>query len=244
MSTLNDRNELIKTGIAGAAACAIGVAATAVFGTAAGALAIVPAGLLAALALRASEAWISRKAAPAALPAAAAKLAAIPEDRVDALTGLANANGLAAWFAEKAERMARDGSGIYVLLADLQSIGDIERQRGKETADAVVIEIAARVSTFTGKNGIAARTGGNEFVAVAAVAPADARAIAEEQAGSLAETITRPVELKGQTLWIGGSVGAAFGPAADHPKIMEAARGSLLKASRLGPGRYVLADGS
>lgn len=161
----------------------------------------------------------------------------IPADRIDTLTGLANANGLAAWFSEKEERLSEDGKGIFVLLADLDKADEIERLRGKETAEAVIKEVAKRVSGFAGPDGIAARTG-NEFVAVAAVVPGKALEIAEESAGKLAEIICRPVDLGGGTIWIGGAVGAAVGSPRDGEAILGRAKLALGKARALGLGRF------
>jgi diguanylate cyclase (GGDEF)-like protein len=164
--------------------------------------------------------------------------AAIPQDRIDELTGLANANGLAAWFSEKADRLSEDKKGIFVLLADLDKIEEIQRIRGKETAEAVIKEVAKRVAGFVGDEGIAARTGEDEFVAVAAVVPANAFQIAEESAGKLAETICRPVDLGGGTIWIGGAVGAAVGSPREGDAIMARAKAALEKARSLGLGRF------
>ncbi len=163
---------------------------------------------------------------------------AIPLDRIDQLTGLANANGLAAWFAERSGRIAEDHKSIFVLLADLDKVDEIERIRGKETAEAVIKEVAKRVAGFVGTEGIAARTGNDEFVAVAAVVPANALQIAEESAGKLAETICRPVDLGGGTIWIGGAVGAAVGSPLEGEAVLSRAKAALDKARQLGLGRF------
>lgn len=164
--------------------------------------------------------------------------AQIPMDRTDALTGLANANGLAAWFSEKAQRLTDDGKVIFILLADLDKADEIERLRGKETAEAVIKEVAKRVSGFTGPEGIAARTGNDEFVAVAAVLPANALEVAEDSAGKLAEILCRPVDLGAGTIWIGGAVGAATGSPQDGDGVLERAKSALQKARKLGLGRF------
>jgi diguanylate cyclase (GGDEF)-like protein len=162
----------------------------------------------------------------------------IPPDRIDALTGLANANGLAAWFVEKRQRLTEDRKIIVVLVANLDLFEEVERIRGKSTSDAVLIEVAKRMSVFAGEDGIAARTSGDEFVAVASTVPDHALEFAEERAGKMAETIGRPVELGLSTLWIGGSVGAAVGRPAEGDGILARARTAFAEARRLGLGRY------
>jgi len=165
-------------------------------------------------------------------------LAVIPPDRIDELTGLANANGLAAWFREKATRMTEDGLGIVVLVADLDRHADLERGRGKKISDSVLIEIAKRVTSLAGENGIAARTGGDEFAAIASVVPERTAEVAEEKAGNLAEIINRPVDLPTGAIWIAGSVGGAIGLPLEGEAVMARARAAHAKARRLGIGRY------
>ncbi len=168
---------------------------------------------------------------------------AIPEDRIDTLTGLANANGLSAWFVDKRARLVEDGKGIVVLVANLDAFDEVTRLRGKDTADSILKEVAKRVSAFTGDEGIAARTGGDEFVAVATVVPEKAAEWAEEIAGKMAETIGRPVELGMSAIWIGGSVGAAVGKPSEGEAVLARGREAFLKARKLGLGRYVVDRG-
>ncbi len=165
---------------------------------------------------------------------------AIPPDRLDPLTGLANENGLMAWLSEKGGRIAADGKGIIIVAADLEDFDKIERTHGREVAEAVLIEVARRVATCTGSEGIAARTSGDEFAAIATVVPQNYAEFAAEQAGKLAELIQRPVELPSGVVWIGGSVGAAAGPVEDGDNILANAREALKKAKRLGRGHYVV----
>lgn len=128
--------------------------------------------------------------APAAEPASpsdAESAASVPADRVDELTGLANANGLDAWFAEKAARLAADGKGLVILVAKLADLDSLAARRGQAVAEAVLKEVASRVAAVAGEEGIAARTGGGEFASVVAVVPARSEAIAAERAGHLIE---------------------------------------------------------
>lgn len=173
----------------------------------------------------------------------AEKEAEIPPDRTDELTGLANANGIAAWFREKAPRLQANDKQLVILVANLDRFDEVERSRGKATADAVLIEVAQRVKVFAGEDGIAARTTADEFVAIAAASPEHALEFAEERAGTLAETIGRPVELKIGAMWIGGSVGAAAGKPEEGENVLARARMAFAKARRLGLGRYVVDTG-
>lgn len=161
-------------------------------------------------------------------------------DRVDELTGLANETGLLAWFTERGKRIAEDGRGIIVLSADLAEFERIEKSHGKAISDQVLIEVARRVATCSGSDGVAARTGGDDFAAVATIVPQKTEEATEEAAGKLAELLQRPVELPGNVIWIGGSVGASYGEISQAKEVLEEARIALKRATRLGRGHYVL----
>jgi diguanylate cyclase (GGDEF)-like protein len=181
-------------------------------------------------------------AGPAPAPAAPPP-APIPADRIDTLTGLANENGLMAWFREKGARLAADNMGIIVLVAKLDGFAQIVARYGAAKGDLVVKEIAARVAVVakTEGDGIAARTGGEEFGAVVAVVPNKSDAVAAERAGHLLELIGRPIEHADGAIWVGGCVGAAAGSPLAGPATLERARVALAKAARMGRGQCAIA---
>lgn len=162
----------------------------------------------------------------------------IPPDRIDSLTGLANMNGFNAWFAEKAERLKQDNKAIIVLTADLANFQQLVKTRGGEQANAILREVARRISSMTGDNGIAVRVEGEEFVAIATVVPNKSLELAADQAGKLAEILQRPVELPTGVIWIGGSVGAATGSPLEGVLVFEKAKTALKKAKKIGIGHY------
>ncbi len=179
-------------------------------------------------------------ASPAVAPAAPPAEKPIPADRIDPLTGLPNTNGLLAWFAEKGPRLAADGKGIVVIVARLDDFQPLIAARGQGVADAVLVEVAARVTMVAGDDGIAARTDGEEFASVVAVVPDRSAAVAKERAGHLLDMIGRPVEHPTGIVWIGGSVGAAMGSPLDGEATLERARRALSQAVRLGRGQCVV----
>lgn len=182
-----------------------------------------------------------QSATPTVPAAAEAITPEIAADRTDSLTGLANENGLMAWFADRGPRLASDGMGLVVLVAKLEDFAKLEASRGREVADSILKEIAIRVSVVSGSEGIAARTNGDEFASVVVVVPAHAQAVAAERAGHLVELISRPVEHPSGAIWIGGSVGGATGSPDKGPEILAAARAALAAASRKGRNQYVVA---
>ncbi len=167
----------------------------------------------------------------------------VPPDRLDALTGLANLNGLNAWFAEKTAKLAADNKAIIVMAADLANFDQLVKTKGIDQANSVLKEAAKRVSSFTGDDGIAARIDGDEFAAIATVVPSHSLELAAEQAGKLTEMLQRPVELPTGVVWIGGSVGAATGSPLDGIAIFEKAKAALKKAKQMGRGHYYV-DGA
>jgi len=183
---------------------------------------------------------IKKPVAPGAETPSVPVIDTIPSDRIDSLTKLANENGLMAWLSEKSVRLISDNKGIIVLSADLADFDQVERSYAKPIVEAVLIEVARRVATCTGVDGIAARTSGDEFAAIATVVPANSAEVAEEEAGKLAELIQRPVELPTGVIWIGGSVGASYGSVSDATLILAQSREALKQAKRLGRGHYVV----
>lgn len=186
--------------------------------------------------------------APAAAPAAPApepgneepEPLELPPDRIDQLTGLANENGLRAWFAERLPRLVENGRSIVALSASLEGLDAIIAGRGQAVADKVLIEVAKRISVFAGKEGIAARPGGGIFASEIAVVPEHSADFASDTAAKLAELLQRPVELPEAVIWIGGCVGAAAGPAAEGIGVLERSKAALAKAKQIGLGHFVV----
>lgn len=243
-SGISDQSRVIITAAAVGSASsllgALGAAAAGVPGALAG---IVLAGAVAAALVRFGALGLSAGARPAPMVAVLSN-ESIPSDRIDELTGLANGNGLAAWLAEKAGMIAQEGRSIIVMNADLDNFDEIERRYGKPVSDTVLVEVAKRVAAFAGSEGIAARTGDDDFAAIATVVPAKAKELAEERGGQLVETLCRPVELASQTIWIGGAVGAAFGPPGEGTDILRRARAAIIEARRQGRGRFHVDSGT
>lgn len=234
---------VITAAAVGSASALLGALGAAMAGVPGALAGIVLAGAVATALVRLGVLELSARTEPVPR-AAVASNEPIPSDRIDELTGLANGNGLAAWLAEKAGLLAQEGKSIVVMSADLDNFDEIERRYGKSVSDTVLVEVAKRVATFAGSDGIAARTGDDDFAAIAAVVPAKARELAEERAGQLVETLCRPVELASQTIWIGGAVGAAFGPPAEGTDVLRRARAAIIEARRQGRGRFHVDPGT
>lgn len=207
-------------------------------------LAVILAGLAGTLLVPAlaPKSRVAPQAAAQVIPSAAPS-PSIPEDRTDDLTGLANENGLKAWFAEHTPRLVEEKLSIIVLSASLEGFDAIVRGRGKVVADKVLIEVAHRIAAFAGEAGIAARTGGGEFASKVSVVAEHSVEKASEIAAKMAEVLQRPVEISEGVIWIGACVGAAAGPAAEGLGVLARARSALAKAKQVGLGHYVVDKG-
>lgn len=89
--------------------------------------------------------------------------------QIDALTGLANRQGL----SDEVEQMfgpvgqrAPDGCEVTVVCLDVDGFKRINDQLGHATGDALLVEIAARMRELVRVGDVAARLGGDEFALV------------------------------------------------------------------------------
>ncbi len=117
--------------------------------------------------------------------------------RTDELTGLANRRALH-------EHAGREIGAL--LLVDLDGFKEINDALGHEAGDALLREVALRLTSRAGPADLIARLGGDEFAIVLA-SDADTNLVAER----LRERIGEPLEVGGITLRISASIGIAEG---------------------------------
>ncbi|NTW41472.1 MAG: EAL domain-containing protein, partial [Cellulomonadaceae bacterium] len=127
----------------------------------------------------------------------------------DALTGLANRTLLRDRIDLALATLPDDGSGVAVLFCDLDDFKRVNDSAGHSSGDVVLVEVAARLRAMLRPDDVAARLGGDEFVIlrphVADVSHADALA------GSVLESLARPLLVGGQVTTMGASIGIAWG---------------------------------
>jgi diguanylate cyclase (GGDEF)-like protein/PAS domain S-box-containing protein len=126
----------------------------------------------------------------------------------DSLTGLANR----ALFQDRADhalaRMARRGSGLAVLLLDLDGFKLINDSLGHHVGDEVLVTVAKRILKSSRTSDTVARFGGDEFVIL----------LEEDASESTAATVARrilgilrePFLCQGREVSLGGSIGIAL----------------------------------
>jgi diguanylate cyclase (GGDEF)-like protein len=128
----------------------------------------------------------------------------------DALTGLPNR----VLFHDRADRAmaaaGRHGTGVAVLLADLDRFKEINDTLGHGHGDAVIQEVGRRIAARLRDSDTVARLGGDEFAVLLGDIrnPADAAAVA----GDLAHALEEPFLVQGLELDVRASFGIACSP--------------------------------
>jgi diguanylate cyclase (GGDEF)-like protein len=129
--------------------------------------------------------------------------------RTDELTGLANRRRVYEVFPEADAHLAR-GTGVAVLLLDLDRFKEINDSLGHAAGDALLRHIAPRLTPVLRATDMLARLGGDEFVVIATDLDAGgARALADR----LRSELQVPVRHEGMDLSVDASIGIAVGPA-------------------------------
>jgi diguanylate cyclase (GGDEF)-like protein/PAS domain S-box-containing protein len=99
------------------------------------------------------------------------------------------------------------GKGLAVLFCDLDGFKSINDRFGHHTGDAVLIEVARRLTGAVRDGDTVARLGGDEFVVLAdGLAPADASDLAER----LRNAIIPPIRVDGRAVRVGASFGIGW----------------------------------
>ncbi|MGX7704236.1 EAL domain-containing protein [Methylobacterium sp. Gmos1] len=146
----------------------------------------------------------------------------------DGLTGLSNRRGLALAMARTAP-----GRTAAALMIDLDGFKKVNDTLGHEAGDDLIRQAGARLCACTGKAGLVARMGGDEF---AALLPGCDEAAAVTVAGTILHSLSEPFPVDGQTIHIGASIGIALspehGPLADG--LLASADMALYEAKRAG----------
>lgn len=170
----------------------------------------------------------------------------------DPLTGLYNRRYALPRLTEIARDALRENACFAVLALDLDRFKRINDSHGHAAGDAVLCQVARRLDTVIGKDGITARLGGEEFLAVL---PATDDAAAYRRAEAIRRAIeAQPVLLPdlsgGGAVAVTLSIGVAIGRACatqDPPErlaelSLERADRALLVAKSLGRNRVMLAQ--
>jgi diguanylate cyclase (GGDEF)-like protein len=157
------------------------------------------------------------------------------EARTDPLTGLLNRSGMA---LRAHELLERSGSHALMLM-DLDRFKPVNDVHGHAAGDAVLVQVAHRLTQTVREGDAVARLGGDEFVILFADAPGHA-ALAE-RAQRLQAALRHPIAIgSGQTVEIDSSVGVAMAPQDGRTleQLLMTADAALYRAKEAGRGCF------
>jgi diguanylate cyclase (GGDEF)-like protein len=128
----------------------------------------------------------------------------------DPLTGLHNRRYFAEVMYHRMQAAKRDGETALVLLIDLDGFKQVNDTRGHPVGDALLREVAGRLSACVGPDDVVMRLGGDEFAVVrmSRTQRRDATSLARFIVNELGEIY----EIDGYHLRISASVGVAMPP--------------------------------
>lgn len=131
----------------------------------------------------------------------------------------------------------RDGTGLALLLMDLDRFKEVNDTFGHHVGDLLLREVGPHLRSELRPGDTLARLGGDEF---GVLLPATTPAVAATVAGRLLRAVERPFEIQGQPLTIGASVGIACAPEHGHDAetLLRRADVAMYVAKR-GSGSYV-----
>jgi len=129
--------------------------------------------------------------------------------RFDSLTGLPNRALMRQTLDEALRNAASRQKGCALFLIDLDRFKNVNDTLGHPVGDALLRQVAQRLTSVMGDHGKVGRLGGDEFKAV--LPGMVDIGLLESLARTLIEQISRPYVIEGNRVTIGASVGIAIG---------------------------------
>jgi len=129
----------------------------------------------------------------------------------DPLTGLANRLLLSARLEKSLELVKRNNAKTAVLFIDLDAFKPVNDSLGHSVGDAVLVEVASRLSNVVRQTDTITRWGGDEFVVVLDEVNAGKNAAIVAN-NIIAALSSKPFGVEPQTIYIGCSIGISIYP--------------------------------
>ncbi len=155
----------------------------------------------------------------------------------DVLTGLPN-RALFNDNAEQALTRARHGEKMAILLLDLDRFKNVNDRFGHFAGDALIQEVARRLSRVLDRPDAVARLGGDEFAIL--LQPDEIESGIDSILDQILEDLHRPYEILGNQAHVGVSIGVALAPefGTDRTDLMRKADIALYRAKDEGRDCY------
>jgi diguanylate cyclase (GGDEF)-like protein len=160
--------------------------------------------------------------------------------RFDSLTGLPNRAMMRQTLDEALRNAAHRKEGCALFMIDLDRFKNVNDTLGHPIGDALLRQVAERLTSVMGNHGQVGRLGGDEFQAVL---PGGADiGLLESLARTLIEQVSRPYMIEGNKVTIGASVGIAIGDPgrASADALVRDADLALYAAKAAGRGKHRL----
>lgn len=132
--------------------------------------------------------------------------------RHDPLTGLPNRAAVVDHLERALARTRRAGQALGVFFLDIDRFKSVNDLWGHATGDAVLQAVANRLRDVVRTSDVVGRLGGDEFVVLADLGTTEH---ADDLAGRMRASISRPLVLRGQPIPLTCSVGCAIAGPAD-----------------------------
>ena len=156
----------------------------------------------------------------------------------DQLTGLANRTLFYSRLEHAIDCAERRNESIAVMYLDLDHFKAINDALGHEMGDKLLQEVAERLSNNVRGADTIARLGGDEFALVleGLKSTNNASAVAEK----IIESLSKPINIKNQMLYVGTSIGIAFYPdcGKDLETLIKNADRAMYQAKKNGRNQY------
>ncbi|NNE75215.1 MAG: EAL domain-containing protein [Acidimicrobiales bacterium] len=162
----------------------------------------------------------------------------------DELTGLPNRAALMTHLAERIGGGRKPAAPIWVLFLDMDRLKVINDSLGHSVGDASLLQVAERLLRVAAPHPVA-RFGGDEFVVVVEDFTHESQAI--ELAEHVLAALAEPMEIGGQRLQMGASIGLAVADGSEPlspDDLLRDADSAMYRAKRSGGDTYSVFDES
>ncbi len=164
----------------------------------------------------------------------------------DELTGLANRALFMDRVAHGLARRERDGTGLAVLLLDLDDFKTVNDGLGHAAGDSMLRAVAERLATLVRPGDTTARLGGDEFAMVLVDLPSERSAVHAVE--RIMSVLGQPLLLEGKEIFAHCSIGIAFagddfsggGGAVTPEQLLRNADAAMYVVKTDGKGRYAI----
>lgn len=149
----------------------------------------------------------------------------------DPLTGVSNRRELDARL-DREIAAAGEGTRFAIALLDLDGFKPVNDLHGHAVGDALLCEVAARLSGACGHHAMVARQGGDEF---AILVPAGSPLLDTALAGHILAVLAAPYRIEGKVIRVGASIGVATWPEQDSAQKLFEFADRAVYAAKAGP---------